>query len=345
MENVCRVCCCSDSELVDIFEPDPDHSDKSYLANMLIECVDCDIRPDDCFPQKICTACVLDTQNAYKFKQRYEQSHQHFCKLLEKKGKVLKDCQLRRPQKSNLSNNNAISSKWIEKGSNGNWKVQDIKYDMHTEEDKEFAQQAKDENIQPKEDEAEDVIWLDSADEADSNDDQNDPNSSYSDVFQCHTCQQGFSNETNLVLHSLSHYTKQQEECPLCDKVFNHRRSLRRHILTHSGERPFKCPECDKGFKTKDLQTKHMRTHTGERPFVCPHCQKAFAQNGTLKKHIALHSRPFACNVCPKSFLTALILKRHQDRHEKTGRPTPSKKCSRLSVEPKTEDEDSLMID
>lgn len=329
---------------MDIFEPHPDHSDKSYLANMLIECVDCDIRPDDCFPQKICTSCVLDTQNAYNFKQRYEQSHQHFCKLLEKKENVLKDCQMRRPPKSNLSNNNAITSKWIEKESNGigNWEVQDMKYDMHTEEDKEFAQQAKDENIQPKEDEADEIIWLDSADEADSND---DPNSSYSDVFQCHTCQQGFSNETNLVLHSLSHNRKQKEDCPLCDKVFNHRRSLRRHILTHSDERPFKCPECGKGFKTKDLQTKHRRIHSGERPFVCPHCQKAFLLNGTLKKHIALHSRPFACDVCPKSFPTDLILKRHQHRHEKTTRPTPSKKCSRLSVEPKTEDEDSLMID
>lgn len=343
MENVCRVCCSSDSNLVDIFM-NQDRSDESCIANMLIECVDCDIRPDDCFPKKICPACVLDTQNAYKFKRRYEQSHQHFCKLLEKNEKVLKDMQI--PRSNNLiSKDDDTIPKWIDEESNDNWEAQEVKFNIE-EEDNEFTQQGNDENIQTKDDnDNADVIWLDSDDEADSNDDHNDSNSSYSDVFLCHTCQQGFSNETKLILHSLSHNQSQTEECPLCDKVFHHRRSLRRHIIGHSSERPFKCAECGKGFVQKDLVVKHMRTHTGERPYSCPHCQKAFAQSNTLRKHISLHFRPFACNACSRSFLNDKKLQRHLRRHKPKRHATPSEKCSNISEEPKTEDEDSLMID
>lgn len=82
MENVCRVCTNSTVTLVDIFTQREQTDEELCLAEILNECVHCNVRADDSLPKLICLSCILDAQNAFHFKRRCEQSHQHFCELL-----------------------------------------------------------------------------------------------------------------------------------------------------------------------------------------------------------------------------------------------------------------------
>lgn len=83
MEQVCRVCRDDKVTLVDIFEErKQSQNEEPSLAEMLSDCTGCEVIRNDPLPQKMCIACVLEAQNFFRFKRKYEQSHRHFWQLL-----------------------------------------------------------------------------------------------------------------------------------------------------------------------------------------------------------------------------------------------------------------------
>ncbi|KAM8716997.1 hypothetical protein ACLKA7_003807 [Drosophila subpalustris] len=72
MEQVCRACMTSSVALVDIFTDQRE----PCLADMLNECVDCEIKLEDQLPKNICLACIVEVQAAFGFKRKCEKSHQ-----------------------------------------------------------------------------------------------------------------------------------------------------------------------------------------------------------------------------------------------------------------------------
>ncbi|KAM8708208.1 hypothetical protein ACLKA7_015218 [Drosophila subpalustris] len=75
MDGHCRVCMGSES-LRDMFNKEQLPKDELSIAEMLSDCVNAEISPDDNFSKKICSSCILDTQIAIRLKRRYEKNNQ-----------------------------------------------------------------------------------------------------------------------------------------------------------------------------------------------------------------------------------------------------------------------------
>ncbi|KAM8718172.1 hypothetical protein ACLKA7_004820 [Drosophila subpalustris] len=271
-------------------------------ADLLIECVDCNVGMNDPFPKKICLTCVVATKKAFEFKRRYEKSHQQFCDLSHinnVSGNLPNpqdaECEERTsPQKENDT--------MVEGEPNGNdVQMLEIKLEVECE--------TNDKSL------------------PDINTNLMDNNNEVVTHF-CPTCGEGFPNNTKRILHSLIHYKLKYNQCPYCPKRYKTRLGLKGHVIVHAGERRYKCPHCPKEFtcnyrrnkhvllhavcnycgklfKTDELLQKHLRLHSSDRPFQCPHCSYRFLQKTFLKNHIAsTHSskRPYKCCDCLKTF-------------------------------------------
>ncbi|XP_030240337.1 zinc finger protein 583-like isoform X2 [Drosophila navojoa] len=279
MDEVCRVCTSSAVTLVDIFAK-RDQSDESEpcLAEMLNECVDCLVRRDDPFPKQICLSCVLETQNAYRFKRRCEQSYQHFCQLLREAWQY-PECTIKVEAKEKEEEEQKVHIKseeeeFIEPIANSNTSEQ-----LHEPV-----------KLQPSK--------LDKAQ-------------------ICPVCSKAFTNQGSLKRHIRIHSGERPYSCIYCQKTFNQSCNLDKHMRVHSGERPYKCMHCPKAFTQSVNLERHKRVHSGNRPYQCPHCDMAFTQSSHLVNHILTHSgeRPFQCLECMKSFTRREYLEKHSRIH------------------------------
>jgi len=170
-----------------------------------------------------------------------------------------------------------------------------------------------------------------------------------SQSYKCYTCNQTFTNSSDLLTHMTSHSSEKSLHCDQCDKTFthctqltaharqhvggpkNHRRiqceqcgkkfstpwTLKEHMRTHTGDKPFKCNHCGKAFAHHSNMIRHTRTHTGERPFKCGFCGKAFSVHSNLTAHIPTHTgvKQFKCTKCEKAFVHASSLHKHMKTH------------------------------
>ncbi|KAL7741865.1 hypothetical protein ACLKA6_012082 [Drosophila palustris] len=275
---------------VDIFAlREQTETEELCLAAILNECVDCNVRPDDSLPKQICLSCVLDAQNAFQFKRRCEQSHQHFCELLRMKQSFCEDWQdLKKLCKMEVG------------------EIEDV---MKTEEyvvEDSYPEREAGNQLPPKEYSSKSSVNIDyAALELTANETQH----------QCDTCEEVFPSKTNLMVHALVHTNNDDnsDKCPHCGKIFTTRGSLTRHIRVHSGERPYKCVYCEKSFTQSCNLDKHVRIHSGERPYKCSHCQKAFTQSSHLVNHMRIHS--YKCSHCPQNFSDESLLQEHVCAH------------------------------
>ncbi|KAG7475051.1 MDS1 and EVI1 complex locus isoform X1 [Solea senegalensis] len=92
--------------------------------------------------------------------------------------------------------------------------------------------------------------------------------------FRCTSCRKGYSDETQLQQHMVSHYGDKPHKCDLCDKSFGLAYLLRDHMNTHTGERPHRCDECDKTFSWFSSLLVHQKIHARKR--------QSFSQNSSF---------------------------------------------------------------
>ncbi|KAL6489411.1 hypothetical protein MHYP_G00031520 [Metynnis hypsauchen] len=108
--------------------------------------------------------------------------------------------------------------------------------------------------------------------------------------YKCPDCGKDFAFLQNMKTHQRLHQQKPYR-CTQCRKGYSDESQLQRHMLSHSGEKPHKCHLCDKSFGLAYLLRDHLNTHTGERPHRCQECHKSFPWLSSLLVHQKIHAR------------------------------------------------------
>ncbi|XP_029307141.1 uncharacterized protein LOC115021112 [Cottoperca gobio] len=108
--------------------------------------------------------------------------------------------------------------------------------------------------------------------------------------YKCPDCGKDFAFLQNMKTHQKLHQEK-PFRCTSCRKGYSDETQLQHHMLSHNGDKPHKCDQCDKSFGLAYLLRDHMNTHTGERPHRCDECHKTFSWFSSLLVHQKIHSR------------------------------------------------------
>ncbi|XP_070821708.1 uncharacterized protein [Chaetodon trifascialis] len=108
--------------------------------------------------------------------------------------------------------------------------------------------------------------------------------------YKCPDCGKDFAFLQNMKTHQKLHQEK-PFRCTSCRKGYSDETQLQHHMLSHNGDKPHKCDLCDKSFGLAYLLRDHMNTHTGERPHRCDECHKTFSWFSSLLVHQKIHAR------------------------------------------------------
>ncbi|XP_041844399.1 zinc finger protein 208 isoform X2 [Melanotaenia boesemani] len=108
--------------------------------------------------------------------------------------------------------------------------------------------------------------------------------------YKCPDCGKEFAFLQNMRTHQKLHQEK-PFRCTSCRKGYSDETQLQQHMLSHNGDKPHKCNLCDKSFGLAYLLRDHMNTHTGERPHRCDECHKTFSWFSSLLVHQKIHTR------------------------------------------------------
>ncbi|MEQ2284914.1 hypothetical protein AMECASPLE_026413 [Ameca splendens] len=108
--------------------------------------------------------------------------------------------------------------------------------------------------------------------------------------YKCPDCGKDFAFLQNMRTHQKLHQEK-PFRCTSCRKGYSDETQLQHHMLSHNGDKPHKCDLCDKSFGLAYLLRDHMNTHTGERPHRCEECHKSFSWFSSLLVHQKIHAR------------------------------------------------------
>ncbi|XP_029360334.1 uncharacterized protein LOC115045021 isoform X2 [Echeneis naucrates] len=108
--------------------------------------------------------------------------------------------------------------------------------------------------------------------------------------YKCPDCGKDFAFLQNMKTHQKLHQEK-PFRCTSCRKGYSDETQLQHHMLSHSGDKPHKCELCEKSFGLAYLLRDHMNTHTGERPHRCDECHKTFSWFSSLLVHQKIHTR------------------------------------------------------
>ncbi|KAM8869822.1 uncharacterized protein AB9W97_016971 [Spinachia spinachia] len=108
--------------------------------------------------------------------------------------------------------------------------------------------------------------------------------------YKCPDCGKDFAFLQNMKTHRKLHQEK-PFRCTSCRKGYSDETQLQHHMLSHSGDKPHKCDLCDKSFGLAYLLRDHMNTHTGDRPHRCDECHKSFSWFSSLLVHQKIHVR------------------------------------------------------
>ncbi|XP_030563454.1 zinc finger protein 774-like isoform X1 [Drosophila novamexicana] len=342
--DVCRVCMARESgpsvKLINIFDWSPEVAvmeddmgiGSTRLDDMLNECTNCEVKLDDELPKKICMRCVIDAQQAFKFRRLCNHTYHFFCQLLSE----------RRNTSSEMGKNEHSATIRRQTSNTGEvlaTTIADRLKSMETRCLKMEEDDGKETNVNLRTHDRLDIRKMDlgpiklenelrSKTIENQDTQQGELNcmdehggkamsSSIDRPYKCPHCSKAFAQNQHLKRHIFGHMGKRPYKCPHCPKDFAQSHHLKRHVCTHTGQ-PFKCPHCSKAFSLNHLLAEHIRVHTGERPFKCPHCPKSFTQNPYLTAHIRRHKgeRPYQCPQCSKAFGLNHILQTHIRGHK-----------------------------
>ncbi|XP_030015051.1 zinc finger protein 628 isoform X2 [Sphaeramia orbicularis] len=138
--------------------------------------------------------------------------------------------------------------------------------------------------------------------------------------YKCPDCGKDFAFLQNMKTHQKLHQEK-PFRCTSCRKGYSDETQLQHHMLSHNGDKPHKCDLCDKSFGLAYLLRDHMNTHTGERPHRCEECHKSFSWFSSLLVHQKIHARKRQGLSQFNSFQMATRMRGRGGRGRRGGRP------------------------
>lgn len=147
----------------------------------------------------------------------------------------------------------------------------------------------------------------------------------------CNICNQTFSKDLSLALHSVKHSKEKKYSCHLCPYITVSKPLVVKHIRAHGDKTKYKCEICNWAFTGTTEAAEHKYFHTGEKPFQCELCGKHFMFSKVLSSHrrtrhweeiTGLPLVKYDCTVCNLHYTSHSGLKRHQLRyHRQTEKP------------------------
>ncbi|XP_063913412.1 zinc finger protein 98-like [Zophobas morio] len=108
-------------------------------------------------------------------------------------------------------------------------------------------------------------------------------------LFKCRFCGKGYTRQTHVYRHELSHGKHKLHVCRICNKTLTRMEHLKRHLTTHLKEKPFSCKSCNRGFNRSDHLEVHALRCKGERVHICDICNRGFSREDSLEVHKRLH--------------------------------------------------------
>ncbi|EFA03435.1 zinc finger and SCAN domain-containing protein 2-like isoform X1 [Tribolium castaneum] len=108
-------------------------------------------------------------------------------------------------------------------------------------------------------------------------------------LFKCRFCGKGYTRQTHVYRHELSHGKHKLHVCRICNKTLTRMEHLKRHLTTHLKEKPFSCKSCNRGFNRSDHLEVHAVRCKGERVHICDICNRGFSREDSLEVHKRLH--------------------------------------------------------
>ncbi|XP_051261477.1 uncharacterized protein zgc:66448 isoform X1 [Dicentrarchus labrax] len=138
--------------------------------------------------------------------------------------------------------------------------------------------------------------------------------------YKCPDCGKDFAFLQNMRTHQKLHQEK-PFRCTSCRKGYSDETQLQHHMLSHNGDKPHKCDLCDKSFGLAYLLRDHMNTHTGERPHRCDECHKTFSWFSSLLVHQKIHARKRQSFSQYNSFPMGARMRGRGSRGRRGGRP------------------------
>ncbi|CAH2083740.1 unnamed protein product [Euphydryas editha] len=140
----------------------------------------------------------------------------------------------------------------------------------------------------------------------------------------CDICQCRFSERTQLVSHSRSHFS--EFYCRLCSYRCSSEEERDRHGRTH--QRAIECLECGQLFENHRQFNDHYKEI--HETFTCDHCGLTFKMKLSLLKHISKkHTKP-ECKICDKTFSKYMSLVLHNKVFH--GPPSKSAYCEECDL-------------
>ncbi|KAH8366252.1 hypothetical protein KR093_010989 [Drosophila rubida] len=336
MAEVCRICMDESDGHLDIFGDQGETAREPSLLDMLNECVAHKVQRNDPLPKKICSSCVSDCLNAFRFRRVCEESYQLFMELLDddksssqNAESIETEIDLDRVKIEKLDSEIKVENTLIADDSEDDNPMYSYYYchlckkkyvhleklNLHLKVHQEMLQ-----------------------------------------AFRCRYCEKKFAKRSYLNAHMRFHTGNGKPyTCPHCPRAFAGRQDLDEHIASYhmtppekieetylerqveksarqqesklSGQLPghnddeqppYTCPHCSKVCQKRWTLEAHIRTHTAEqRRIECPICLKEFLLVQQLKQHMLLHAdeNPFPCPHCPKAFKRSSNLQSHLRTH------------------------------
>ncbi|XP_030024554.2 zinc finger protein 28 [Manduca sexta] len=153
-------------------------------------------------------------------------------------------------------------------------------------------------------------------------------------TFHCKECNYQSKRIKDMATHSVLHTGLRPFVCNICHKGFTQQSSLQSH--QEGKHKDYKveatCEYCGKHLKGRTRVYRHLKMHT-DNQVQCEVCKKTLKSKQYLKQHMKRHSniKAYACEVCASTFYTSADLANHKRSLHNKEKKYKCEKCNYLS--------------
>ncbi|RZC34951.1 zinc finger and SCAN domain-containing protein 2-like [Asbolus verrucosus] len=270
LNRICRTCKNESSEMRSVFEGCEMLNESPRIDEMLMACTSVQVKAEDGLPNLICVSCTERLKSAYVFKQQCQQSD--VC--LREYARSLKVDEI----KQELQNADGTLSESL---------VEALAQDPQRERSdsslrSDFIEFMENNQMILTCRECGKVFTtLEGL--------RSHKRIHLGTLFKCRFCGKGYTRQTHVYRHELSHGKHKLHVCRICNKTLTRMEHLKRHLTTHLKEKPFSCKSCNRGFNRSDHLDVHAVRCKGERVHICDICNRGFSREDSLEVHKRLH--------------------------------------------------------